>query len=171
MPTPAPPTAPIDPHLVVALLAQGGRGPGVAAAGRVFFWCAVLVAAALLLALAAWWLRRTLAASNDEEPMPMGFSLADLRTMHARGQLTDEEFAHAKGRMVARTRAAMNPTDTDATSTAAVNPDATETANATDGYHFKVEPVADATEPPTAPPPAKPDAGGPEATPSDRPSP
>jgi len=89
-----------DPAPLLTLLAQGP-----AAAGRVIFWCAVLLIAAASLALAAWWLRGRLASEDDSEPLPMGFSLSDLRQLHARGELTDEEFEHAKRRMVAGTRA------------------------------------------------------------------
>jgi len=67
----------------------------------VVFWCGVLLIAAAGLALAAWWLRRQLIADDDAEPLPMGFSLSDLRKMHERGELSDEEFEHAKRRMVA----------------------------------------------------------------------
>ena len=103
MPLTLPPTLAV----LVPVLAQNNPGP--AAAGRVIFWCGVLVLAAALLAVVAWWLRRTLGAADEEEPLPMGFTLADLRTLHARGQLTDEEFEHAKRKMVARTRATMAP--------------------------------------------------------------
>ncbi len=90
----------LAPLHLVAVLAQNR-----AAAGRVFVWCAVLLVAAVGLGFIAWWLRRRLAAQDDSEPLPMGFSLSDLRTLHARGELTDEEFEHAKRRMVAGTRA------------------------------------------------------------------
>ncbi len=67
-------------------------------------WCAVLLGAAVALSLAALWLRRWLAADQEAQPLSMGFSLSDLRDMHTRGELTDAEYEHAKGRMVARTR-------------------------------------------------------------------
>lgn len=91
MPNPAP---------LLTLLAQGP-----AAVGRVVFWCGVLLLSAAALALVAWVLRRRLVSEDDHEPLPMGFSLSDLRTLHARGELSDEEFEHAKRRMVAGTRA------------------------------------------------------------------
>ena len=91
-----------DLPLLTSTLAQSP-----AAAGRVVFWCGVLLIAAAGLALAAWWLRRRLIADDDAEPLPMGFSLSDLRKMHERGELSDEEFEHAKRRMVAGTRARM----------------------------------------------------------------
>jgi len=39
-----------------------------------------------------------------DEPPPAGFSLADLRQMHERGDLTEEEFQAAKAKLIARTR-------------------------------------------------------------------
>jgi 5-bromo-4-chloroindolyl phosphate hydrolysis protein len=39
-------------------------------------------------------------ASTTTEPAP-DFSLSDLRKLHAAGQITDEEFERAKGKMVA----------------------------------------------------------------------
>jgi len=125
-----------DPAPLLTLLAQGP-----AAAGRVIFWCAVLLIAAASLALAAWWLRGRLASEDDSEPLPMGFSLSDLRQLHARGELTDEEFEHAKRRMVAGTRARLE-VEPEASVTA---DDATQTPPASgDGGIRWEDPPADA---------------------------
>lgn len=83
---------------------------------RVLFWCAVLVGAALLLALIFLLIRKRLASMDDESPTmgnPMGFTLADLRQMHAEGQISDEEFDFAKRKMAARAKAQLDPTAED----------------------------------------------------------
>ena len=89
-----------DPAPLLPLLAQNA-----AVAGRVVFWCGVLLLLAGVMVLVAFWLRRRIMSEDDSEPLPMGFSLSDLKTLHAKGELTDEEFEHAKRRMVAGTRA------------------------------------------------------------------
>ncbi|MEM1110008.1 MAG: SHOCT domain-containing protein [Planctomycetota bacterium] len=74
---------------------------------EVFFWAGVLVVAAALVALAFMLIRKRLRALDDEPAAinPMGFTLADLREMHAQGQMSDEEFDFAKRKMLARTKA------------------------------------------------------------------
>ena len=74
-------------------------------AGTVFFWCVVLLAAAAM--GIAFAVIRKLLLKEEEPAVSAGFSLSDLREMHAQGQLSDEEFDHAKRRMLANTRAQM----------------------------------------------------------------
>ena len=69
---------------------------------EVFLWLGVIVAAGVFLGLIAAWLRRRLVA--EPPPMKLGFTLADLREMHAQGQIDDEEFESAKKKMLARSR-------------------------------------------------------------------
>jgi hypothetical protein len=45
-------------------------------------------------------LKRRLTRSDDE-PAPLGFSLADLRELHRSGKLSDEEFERARTKMAA----------------------------------------------------------------------
>lgn len=69
---------------------------------EVFLWLGVIVAAGVFLGLVATWLRRRLVA--EPPPMKLGFTLADLREMHAQGQIDDAEFESAKAKMLARSR-------------------------------------------------------------------
>lgn len=73
------------------------------AASEIYFWLGVIVALAFVLGLIALWLRRKLMAAEDDQP-PLGFTLKDLRAMHERGQLSDEELAAAEERALARSR-------------------------------------------------------------------
>jgi hypothetical protein len=46
-------------------------------------------------------LKRRMKAEDDTPVTPSGFTLSDLRQMHRSGQLSDEEFARAKEKVVA----------------------------------------------------------------------
>lgn len=72
----------------------------------IFLWLGVIVAAAVVLGVIALILRRVL--MGDHAPPPIGFTLADLRELHEKGELSDEEFAQAKGRMLAQSRAMLD---------------------------------------------------------------
>lgn len=72
----------------------------------IFLWLGVIVAAAVVLGVIALILRRVL--MGDHAPPPIGFTLADLRQLHENGELSDEEFAQAKGRMLAQSRAMLD---------------------------------------------------------------
>lgn len=65
-------------------------------------WLGIIVALAILLAVFALALRKKL-FRRDQAP-PMGFTLSDLRQMHAEGQLSDEELAQAEARTLTRSR-------------------------------------------------------------------
>ena len=86
------------------ILAQGGTVEDMI---RVLFWCAVLLGTALLLAGAFYLIRKRLMSGEEESAsgLDLGFSLSDLRELHSRGQLSDEEFDYAKRKMAARARA------------------------------------------------------------------
>lgn len=63
------------------------------------FWLAM--ALVLLVVGVTWALRLKRQMSQDDEPAgAMGFTLSDLRQMHRAGQLSDDEFAKAKGKIV-----------------------------------------------------------------------
>ncbi|MFN3168808.1 MAG: hypothetical protein ACE37H_17270 [Phycisphaeraceae bacterium] len=70
---------------------------------EVILWLAVLVAACVLLAVAALAIKKRLFGGADTSS-PVGFTLADLRRLHAQGQLSDEELAAAEARTLARSR-------------------------------------------------------------------
>ncbi|MEO1235499.1 MAG: SHOCT domain-containing protein [Planctomycetota bacterium] len=86
------------------LVAQGG------AQGRsadIIFWAGVLAAAGVVLGVSFFLIRKWLLRDEDQaSPVTMGFTLADLREMHAQGQLSDAEFEAAKAKMLARLRVA-----------------------------------------------------------------
>ncbi len=122
------------PHLVAAAVcfwlagrvgvasAQAGSTPGRAAnvgdsMGQVILWCGVLLLAAVVLAVAFFVIRKRLASMDEDSPVasnPLGFTLADLRQMHAEGQISDQEFDFAKRKMVAKAKAQLDgPVDPD----------------------------------------------------------
>ncbi|MEM9414796.1 MAG: SHOCT domain-containing protein [Planctomycetota bacterium] len=78
------------------------QNPEVATQG-IYFWLGMIVLAAAVLAVFALILRKLL-LGGDDEPASFGFTLADLRDLHAKGELTDEQFDQAKRQMLARGR-------------------------------------------------------------------
>lgn len=72
-------------------------------ASEIYFWLGVIVALAFVLGFIALWLRKRLMGPVDDQP-PLGFTLKDLRKMHAAGQLSDEELALAEEKSMARTK-------------------------------------------------------------------
>lgn len=68
----------------------------------IFFWLGLLVVIAVVLSIIAIVIRRRFADSAP--PPPLGFTLADLRQLHAQGQLSDEELAHAEAKSLARSK-------------------------------------------------------------------
>lgn len=72
-------------------------------ASQIYFWLGVIVALGFILGLIALWLRRRLMDPLDDQP-PMGFTLKDLRAMHAQGHLSDEELAAAEEKALAKSR-------------------------------------------------------------------
>ncbi|MEM9418410.1 MAG: SHOCT domain-containing protein [Planctomycetota bacterium] len=92
-------------------LAQApGGNPFAENSGQVLFWCAVLLGAAIALGLAFFIIRKRLNRMDEEASTvnPMGFTLADLREMHAQGQISDEEFEFAKRKMIAKAKAKLD---------------------------------------------------------------
>jgi len=68
---------------------------------EVMLWLGVIVGLGILLAVIATYLRRRL---TTQEEQPIGFTLGDLREMHARGELSDEELDRAERRTAALSR-------------------------------------------------------------------
>lgn len=67
---------------------------------------------AFLLGVIFFVVRRRIKSSEEETPgLNLGFTLADLRQMHAEGQMTDEEFEYAKRKMAARAKAEIKGID------------------------------------------------------------
>ena len=56
-------------------------------AGQIAMWAAALIVAALLGFWGVLWLRRRML--HDDQADPLGMTLADLRRLHASGELTD----------------------------------------------------------------------------------
>lgn len=69
---------------------------------RIWLLLAAIIVLAILLGIVALWLRKQLLTPPDQ-PLT-GFTLQDLREMHAQGQLSDEELAAAEEKALARSR-------------------------------------------------------------------
>jgi hypothetical protein len=72
---------------------------------QVVLWSALLLAALALLYVVVMAVRRRL-GRRDEMPT-VGFTLADLRQLHKKGHLSNEEYEKAKGALLAAMRGAM----------------------------------------------------------------
>ena len=70
---------------------------------EVILWLGIILALAFILGIIAMWLRRRLIVEN-EPTVPMGFTLKDLRELHAQGQISDEELALAEAKALAKSR-------------------------------------------------------------------
>jgi len=78
---------------------------------EIFIWLGAIIVAAIVLGVVAMVLRKLL-LGGDEAPA-IGFTLADLRELHVKGELSDAEFEQAKGRMLAQNRALLIEDDED----------------------------------------------------------
>ncbi len=63
-------------------------------------WLAALAAVVVVGAIAIWLIRRTM--GTDAASGAGGFTLQELRDMHASGQLGDEEFLRARDSLIGR---------------------------------------------------------------------
>ena len=72
---------------------------------RILGWTGALFVGVLGLFLVVTFLRKRLRGSD--EPIGIGFGLDDLRRMRDEGQLTDEEFERAKGKLSESLKAAL----------------------------------------------------------------
>lgn len=68
---------------------------------RIAVWAAVLIAVLVVLFILAQRIRKW-SRSDSQLSAHQGFTLSDLRRMHAQGQLSDEELDRAKARVAAR---------------------------------------------------------------------
>ena len=73
------------------------------ATSSIWIWSLVLIGVGVVAVRVVVWFRRSL-RKDDVAPDGPAFSLADFREMHKRGQLTDAEFAKARGALVAKAR-------------------------------------------------------------------
>lgn len=64
----------------------------------ILIWSLVLIGFVFVGFLLVSWVRNRL--REPDEPVSAGFSLGDLRDMHRRGQLSDEEFERAKQQLI-----------------------------------------------------------------------
>lgn len=84
----------------------GAAGPASRGPGGVFSdvapWLAILGLLVIVGGVVLLHLRRRL--GRDESAPPTGFTLHELREMHARGELTDEEFERARTALLAGVR-------------------------------------------------------------------
>jgi hypothetical protein len=86
----------MSPEFIAQASANGGDVQQLLT--RALPWTAALVAALVLLA-AGWGYYRRRGRRNDEESGPL-WTLQDLREMHARGDLADDEFERLKARVL-----------------------------------------------------------------------
>lgn len=69
------------------------------AVSGVLLWAIVLILTVVVLVAFITWLRRRLLTSQRPDDPP--FTLHELRTLHAQGRLSDEEFQKARDAMLA----------------------------------------------------------------------
>jgi hypothetical protein len=87
-----------EPHMI--WLAQSEN------AGEIFVWVVVLVIGLIALAAATLWVRSWI--YRPEEPVGGGFSLGELAALRKKGEITEEEYQRARGRLVAMLKADLN---------------------------------------------------------------
>ena len=76
----------------------------LAQAASVFGWSLVVIVLVVVGFMTIAWLRKWM--KEDDIPSGgIGFGLSELRQMHARGELTDEEYERARGKMTASAKA------------------------------------------------------------------
>ena len=77
----------------------------LAQTASVLGWSAVLIVLIVGAFLAVMWIRRWI-QEDDVPTAKIGFSLTDLRELHRRGEMSDEEFERARAKMTAQAKAA-----------------------------------------------------------------
>jgi uncharacterized membrane protein len=85
-------------HLIASAV---GRDPG-RALGEILPWLIVLVVVVIVGGMLIYFVRKWMA--GDASAPAEGFTLQDLRDLHARGELTDEEFQNARAAMIGRVK-------------------------------------------------------------------
>lgn len=84
------------------ILSEAGAGDVLG----VLFWILVLVGLLVGGFYAVTWIKRKLAEDDTSAPGEGGFSLTELRELHADGKITRQEFEKAKYAIVEATKAA-----------------------------------------------------------------
>ena len=74
---------------------------------KILYWGFVLIGLAILGFGAIMFFRRKFMAATDADSVP-GFSLAELREMRDRGEMTPEEYERTRARVIAKVKAKMN---------------------------------------------------------------
>jgi len=85
--------------------------------GEILPWLGALIAVVVGGAGAIWLIRRTI--GGGDVGGSGGFTLQELRSMHAAGQLSDEEFRQAKESVIGRIRASESDATDDGNNDAA----------------------------------------------------
>lgn len=67
-----------------------------------WFWLAVLVCLVVVGGVVIGFVRRWM--KHDKTSVPVGFTLSDLRAMHARGEISKDELTRAEQSMISRIR-------------------------------------------------------------------
>jgi Short C-terminal domain len=91
----------------------------------VYPWLIVLVGVVLVGGVVIYLVRRYMRSAADSSSSGAGFSLQDLRDLHAAGELSDDEFQRAKAQMIGRLQ---GPKVTDSTADAASSEPSTDDA-------------------------------------------
>ena len=91
---------------LTCILAQASSDKSSRLLGEIMPWLILLVGVVLAGAVLIYFIRRSL--KEGAKPSE-GFTLQDLRDMHAAGELTDEEFERAKAMMIGRLRGVSGP--------------------------------------------------------------
>ena len=74
---------------------------------------AILIGVIIVGAAALVMIRNKLRQITPDDAGDTGFTLADLRDMHQRGELTDEEFNNARAKLIAKVKGLEQPPTTD----------------------------------------------------------
>jgi uncharacterized membrane protein len=87
--------------MIMVVIGSLGQADGIS---RAIVWSLVLIVVVLVLFAAVVMIKRWL--RKPEDLMPGGFTLGDLRDLHRRGEMTDDEFERARAQIVESTRKA-----------------------------------------------------------------
>lgn len=114
--------------LAAAAEAHAATGDTSSAFGRILPWLGLLVLLVVLGGIVITMIRRAATGHDGIGAARAGFTLHDLRAMHRRGELSDEEFERAKDGMLGRATAGANaaPPAPPADRPAAEAPDASD---------------------------------------------
>ncbi|QQE11877.1 SHOCT domain-containing protein [Planctomycetota bacterium] len=91
-------------HAYIPQLAQGNRLTTQQSI-EVFKWIGIIIVAAIILGIIAAFIRKMYYRDNSSGGV--GYTLGDLRELHKKGELSDEEFNAAKSLIIAQGKAAL----------------------------------------------------------------